>query len=232
MGSPVVDRELWGRRIVDIYGLGALGSYTAQHLCSRGVPEMRGIDDDVVAPHNFLNQAFLVGSEGQKKGAAVQALITWRQDLLGVTATNFEFEDRRGGSDEPLSHVVFVLPDNMTARKGLAKSAQRSARTEVLFEARVASGDAPQIRIYCLDPRSRRQFTLYEQSLYGDEIADQSAGCRDSVDSSIGHIAAGLIAQTFDRWWGFVSQGIGDPPYGETIFFPRTMEIINNPFSR
>ena len=81
-GDPYKVREL-GRRTVAIVGVGAVGSFLADHLARAGVGSLHLIDFDVLRPGNCIRH--LVGYDyvGRKKTAAVREQIT-KQQFMGL----------------------------------------------------------------------------------------------------------------------------------------------------
>lgn len=137
----VFDPRSFGRRRVDVIGVGATGSHVVVSLAKLGVDNIHVWDPDKVESHNVANQAFGNGDIGSPK---VEALARIVKALTGdEIATHCE---RVTGDTQGLGDLVFLLVDSMKTRREIFEGAlQSNLTTQLLIETRMGADSG---RIY------------------------------------------------------------------------------------
>lgn len=164
---------------VTIIGAGATGSWLALALAKLGITDITVYDFDVVEEHNIPNQAFRVSTIihendtdvhtsdiGAYKVNALRELVRESTGTI-INIVNEKFVDQR------LSGVVFLMVDSMSARKEIWENSIKLKPTvKLLIEPRMGLDVG---RIYNVDPTDMNHIKKYEDTYYGDDVAEVSA---------------------------------------------------------
>jgi molybdopterin/thiamine biosynthesis adenylyltransferase len=170
---------------VHIIGVGATGSWIALILAKMGVSTMTLWDFDAVEIHNPPNQAYGLGEVGLLKVEAMKKILE-RDCGVKVTAKAEEVD-----GTQPLSGIVYVCTDDMKSRlKIWEKALKLNLRVDLVVETRLA---AELGLIYTVRPISAEDIDGYEDTLYSDEEAEESA-CNYRAISTMVTVLAGIAA--------------------------------------
>jgi molybdopterin/thiamine biosynthesis adenylyltransferase len=179
---------------VSVIGAGALGSRVVRQLASLGISS-EVFDFDSVEAHNIPNQAFGLGEVGMRKTDALRRVLQ-RDFRINIQPRPEKFD-----GSQSLGQIVFVCPDNMSARSAVWNNVRLREDVALVVEGRMAETWG---KIYSVFPRQPSHLREYEQTLHGDAVAsDQAApACRASI--SVGPtaecIASHMVWQLV-RWF-------------------------------
>lgn len=211
----------FGQRRVDVVGCGATGSRIVLDLAKLGVENIHAWDFDQVEEHNVANQAFGLEHIGLLKVEALASIVR------SATGTEITTHAEAVDGSQPLGEEVFLLTDTMASRKEIwDRGLKFKLRTQVLIETRMSADSG---RVYTLNPNRPGHIRAYEETLYADDEAEQSA-CGASV--SVGptaEVLAGLAVWQLIRWFS-IEQGGDDVLDNEIIFSLRPMVTISRQF--
>lgn len=156
---------------IHIIGVGATGSWLALGLAKLGLSNITVWDFDSIEEHNIANQAYNIGSVGQKKVAALANMI---KEATG-TSINIhpvKFINQR------LSGIVFLMVDTMKTRKEIWDNCiKMKPAVKLLIEPRMGLDVG---RIYNVNPCNLTHIKEYENTYYDDDVAEVSA-CGNSM---------------------------------------------------
>lgn len=182
----------FGKRQIDVIGLGATGSRIAMSLAKLGVENLHIHDFDTIEPHNVANQLFGNNHVGKSK---VDQLATLIEEATGVTPI-IHSEPVTG--KEQFGEFVFLLTDTMKSRKEIWDNGIKlNAHVKLMVETRM---DVDNGRIYAVNPVSPIQIKAYEQTLYSDEKTVQSACGASSTVGSTAEIISGFAVWEFIKF--------------------------------
>lgn len=194
--NSVFDPGAFGKRRVDVIGVGATGSKLALTLAKLGVMNLHVWDFDTVEPHNLANQAYSQRHLGMNKAQAIAEIA---QEATGwpVTAYHRPYE---GGQ---LGEFVFAMPDTMSARRLLFDALRFSMTTQRVFDPRMGAGEG---QIYSYRPTLPADRERYERTLFSDDDAHvQVSACGTAITvGPTGDVLVGLLA------WQFINL-VNDP---------------------
>jgi hypothetical protein len=196
---------------VDVIGCGATGSRIALSLAKLGIVNLHLWDFDEVEGHNIANQCFGMRDIGRKK---VEALADIIRDQTGLSPT---VHDERVDGSQPLGRVVFVLTDTMASRKEIWEKGIRFRNSvHLMVETRMGVDEG---RIYCINPTNLAHVDKWQETLYGDETAAESAcGSRITVGPTA-DLIAGHAVWSFIQWFNHsLSSGEKPMPPSEYLF--------------
>ena len=179
---------------IDIIGAGATGSKVAMSLAKLGISNIRVWDFDDVEEHNIANQLYGTSDIGKKK---VEALY---ERILSDTGTKIQKETIKfTGGEEQDNNIVFLLTDTMSSRKEIWKNGLKyKPHVQRVIETRMGSDNG---RCYSVDPMDMDNISKWEQTLYDDDVAEESScGTRISVGPTAGFLAE-LAVWQFIRWF-------------------------------
>jgi molybdopterin/thiamine biosynthesis adenylyltransferase len=184
----VFSPDAWGSRRIDVIGAGATGSKVAMSLAKLGIINIHVWDFDKVEAHNVGNQLFGNDDIGKLKVEALKEMVE-RQTGTKITTHN----ERVDGTQE-LGHVVFLLTDTMSSRKEIfAKGLKFKLRTKLMIETRLGADGG---RIYVINPSKLPEVKGWEDTLYGDDVAEVSAcGASITVGPTAGVVAEAAVWQ-------------------------------------
>jgi glycerol-3-phosphate dehydrogenase len=172
---------------VTIIGAGATGSFLALSLAKLGITDITVYDFDVVEEHNIPNQAFGLDDIGHAKVDALGQLI---KNTTGSTINvkNEKFVSQR------VAGIVFLMVDSMEIRKSIwNNSIKMKSAVKLLIEPRMGLDCA---RVYNVDPMDMTQIKKYEETYYGDDVAEVSAcGASKSVITTAMATASWCVRQ-------------------------------------
>jgi len=177
-----------------IIGLGAVGSYACMQAAKLGYRNITGWDFDKVENHNLPNQYFGPEDVGELKVEAI------RRKVLSATGIEITAVPERFEGDD-IEGALLMYVDSMKARKQIwERSAKGRSEVKLVVEARMGISDG---RFYVLDPTNEAQCRRYEDTLYSDERAEESA-CTNRAIAPSTVALAGLTTLPFafpDRRW-------------------------------
>jgi molybdopterin/thiamine biosynthesis adenylyltransferase len=179
---------------IDVVGAGATGSKVALELAKLGIEDVTVWDKDVIEPHNIPNQAFGNDQIGEKKVTALIDLI-YRQTGHTYTPKN-EWVD----GTQDMSDIVYLLTDTMSSRKEIfEKAIKGNFRTQLMVETRMGPDNG---RIYTINPQLPREIEGWENNLYSDDEAEDSA-CGGAITvGPTASIMASMAVWQLIRWFG------------------------------
>mgnify|MGYP001079045862 CR=1 FL=1 len=156
---------------INIIGAGATGSWLALGLAKLGLSNITVWDFDSIEEHNIANQAYNIGSVGQKKVAALADMI------IEATGTSINIHPVKF-INQRLSGIVFLMVDSMDARRSIwANSIKMKPAIKLLIEPRMGLDVG---RIYNVSPCNLTHIKEYENTYYDDDVAEVSA-CGNSM---------------------------------------------------
>ncbi|MDR0607512.1 MAG: ThiF family adenylyltransferase [Candidatus Peribacteria bacterium] len=179
---------------VDIVGVGAVGSKVALEVAKLGVKNLHIWDDDVVEAHNISNQAFYKERDiGKRKVVALSEHI---QQATGLIPT---VHDTKVDANTELGEVVFLLVDNMAARKEIFDGLSYTMTTEVIIEIRMGTRSG---YIYTIDPNDVEQIEFWQTNWYPDKEVIQPSACGSKLSiGATSSIISGYAVWTFMDWF-------------------------------
>ena len=162
--------EEWNTPI-HVIGAGATGSWVVLQLAKLGITNITVWDDDVVEAHNVPNQAFGLRHIGASKVDALREIIDQQ------TGTRIKIKRERV-TNQRLSGVVFMMIDTMSGRKEIWENSIRmKSAVKHLIEPRMGLEVG---RVYNVNPIDLKHVASYENTFYGDDVAEVSA-CGNSM---------------------------------------------------
>jgi hypothetical protein len=151
---------------VTVIGAGATGSWLVLQLAKLGITDITVWDFDHVEAHNVPNQLFGLADVGKSKVQALQHIVA-EQTGMQINIKHERYEN------QPLSGYVFCMIDTMEGRKSIWHNAIKyKSLVKHYIEPRMGMDVA---RIYNLKPMDVQSHTPYEDTLYGDDVAEVSA---------------------------------------------------------
>lgn len=202
--KSIFDPDKYGKTRIDIIGAGATGSKVALELANLGCENLHVWDFDEVEAHNIPNQAYGPKHIGKTKCEALKKVV---KENTGVKITTHEkaFTGKEGEDD--VGEVIFVLTDTMKSRKEIWNNLKDRIEPRLVIETRMG---VEQARLYVIEPSDDAK--SYEETLYDDDTAEQSAcGSRVTVGMTA-TILAGLAV------WAMIEWRSGEKPPNESIF--------------
>lgn len=201
---------------VHIIGCGATGSWVAMQLAKLGIKDLHFHDFDTVEEHNIPNQLFMMTDMGSKKAVAAACNA---QLFGGVKASTY---DEEVTGETPLSGVVFILTDTMKSRSEIYKNAlKNNVHVGLVIETRMGTDSG---RVYAFDPKDRKQYRNYEDTLYSDEAAAVSmCGVAQSLAPTAALVASMAV-------WQLIKFAAGEKVTNEFIFDARHDTYLTREF--
>lgn len=173
------------KKPVHIIGVGATGSWIALILAKMGVRTMTIWDYDTVDIHNPPNQTYGLGEVGLLKVEAMKK--TLQRDCGISVITKAEKVD----GTQPMAGIVFVCVDEMKARREIwEKALKLNLDVDLVVETRLAAEIG---MVYSVRPIRAEDIEGYENTLYSDEEAEESA-CSYRAISTMVAVLAGFAA--------------------------------------
>lgn len=151
---------------IHVLGCGATGSWVALQLAKLGVSDITVWDFDAVEEHNVPNQAFGIAQIGKSKVDALHDLI-YAQVGVHIKTRNERVTDQR------LEGIVFLMVDSMSAREEIwNKCIKFKPAVKHLIEPRMGMSVG---RVYNVNPMKLNEIRAYEDTYYGDDVAEVSS---------------------------------------------------------
>jgi len=172
---------------ITVIGAGATGSWLVLSLARLGLTNITVYDFDIIEEHNVPNQAFGLADVGRPKVDALKELV-YNTTGIEITAINERFTNQR------VAGVVYMMVDSMTARKEIWKnSIKMKTAVQLLIEPRMGLDGG---RVYNVNPMDMTHIKKYEDTYYGDDVAEVSAcGASMTVISSALGVTSWCIRQ-------------------------------------
>lgn len=153
----------WGRRRVDVIGLGATGSKVAMSLAKLGVQNLHLWDHDTVEDHNLANQIYDREDVGAAKAAALQHHIEAATGTTAHTHGAWTPEHARDVGD-----VVFMMADTMAVRNEFFQANRMNPRVSLVVDSRLGATHG---HILTYRPGKKESLDRYASQLYSDDDA-------------------------------------------------------------
>lgn len=193
----LIDPHYFNEKIT-IIGAGATGSWLALALAKLGLTDITVYDFDVVESHNIPNQAYRMNyNEGALMDIGrpkVEALFDVVYDMAEteITIKNEKYTNQR------LTGIVFLMVDSMSERKRIwEESIKMKTQVKLLIEPRMGLDVG---RVYNINPLDLNEIKRYEETYYGDDVAEVSAcGASMTVITSALSIAS-WCARSLINW--------------------------------
>ena len=187
----IFDPVTWGKRRIDVIGVGATGSRVAMSLAKLGVQNLHVWDDDVVEEHNIANQAYRACLD--LEDTKVDAIATMIADAADLRVVKHPHRWERG---MPLGPVVFCMVDSMAARQAVFEDVRHRPSVKLVLDSRMGADTG---HLFTYSPHDSDSLRYYEESLYSDDDAiTEVSACGTSI--SVGptaDIIAGLLVWRF-----------------------------------
>jgi molybdopterin/thiamine biosynthesis adenylyltransferase len=171
--------------MIDVIGLGAIGSYTSIALSKAGI-EHNGWDYDVVERKNLQNQAFFPEHRRKNKAEACAEMSDKLTAIMSPWTT-----------EQPLD-IAIACADDMQVRRDI------TSKANVMFDTRLAGNT---ITLYAsLEPEKLLETMQYDN----DDVPDQVDTCHtpsstlEVVLTAVGYMLANIKAylNTGSLLWG------------------------------
>lgn len=155
------------KKQVHIIGCGATGSAVALNLAKMGIENIHIYDFDTVEEHNLPNQQFGLKDIGEYKAKALQA------NIMAQTGIYVNAHTEKVTGKEKFKGIVFLLVDSMKARNEIFhKAIKYKPHIKMMIETRMALRG---FSIEVVNPQDLKQCKAFEQTLFSDDMAEQSA---------------------------------------------------------
>lgn len=206
----------WGKKRVDVIGVGATGSKVAMSLAKLGVQNLHVWDDDNVEAHNLANQVYGVPDIGIAKTLAISEHIS---QATGLDVT-------RHGRWTPaharsIGQVVFVMVDSMAVRKEIYDAFHMNTQIDLIVDPRLGAKHG---HVLTYKPGDRPSTKQYATQLYSDDDAmTEVSACGTAITvGPTADIIGGFCV------WAFIRHASGVRPEAEIAVqaeFPSLTEI-------
>ena len=207
---------------IHIIGCGATGSNLALSLVKLGVPEIHLYDMDVVEDHNIANQFFTEEDVGKKKCVALAEILS---KFIVNHNTKITSHDKKMTSENAENDIengiVFCVTDSMSSRSDLFRNfAKANVNIKRWIETRMSLDTT---RVYCIKPCDCVECQKYEETLYDDDGAVESACGTTQTAFPTATITANLAV------WMFLGELNGLERPSELIqFYPSCQTIMRS----
>jgi len=195
--KTVPDRDIRQRDIIPpdrllacrttVVGVGAIGRQVALQLTAVGVPWLKLIDPDEVAPENLACQGYLEDDIGRLKVDATSQLCRQVNSTPDVVALPSRFQRNRD-----VGNAVFCCVDSIETRRLIWRAVQD--KVDIFIDGRM-SAEVLRVLVAC-DPASREH---YPTTLFSAEEA-YSGSCTAKSTIYCANIAAGLMLSQFTKF--------------------------------
>lgn len=176
---------------IHIIGVGASGSWIAYILAKMGIRSVTAWDHDLVEVHNLPNQIFGLEEIGMPKVLALARI------LARDCGTEVVARQEKATGLQPLSGIVFLCVDSMSARKEIWEKALKfNPNVKLVVETRLGAEFCIVHTIRPLYPADVRGF---ENTLFGDDEAEAPA-CTYRAISTVVAVVAGIAAHKVIKW--------------------------------
>lgn len=151
---------------IHIIGCGAVGSTITELLARCGLTDFVLYDDDIVEPHNLVNQMFREKDVGKPKVEALAEILT---EINPEIAEKIKLIPEKY-VDQTLSGMVFLCVDKISVRKAIATLHQNNLAIKMMSDVRLSLTDAQH---YMADWRKRQRVKDFIATMnFTDEEAD------------------------------------------------------------
>ena len=199
----VFNPNAFGKRRVDVIGVGATGSRIALSLAKLGISNLVLWDHDVVEKHNIANQAFSFADVGKPKVEAMRGIIL-AQTGLECTAMKTKVD---ADTPPPSGDVIFLLTDSMESRREIWQGCiKMKLNVKLMVETRMSADSG---RVYALNPCSLSQIRAWEDTLKGKIVETSSCGTSISVGPTA-DVLAGIAVWQFIKWFNLTQGDDGE----------------------
>lgn len=190
----VFSPEEFGDQLVDIIGVGAVGSRIALSLAKLGIANIRVWDFDKIEEHNIANQIYGNDQIGQFKAEALRDLIKRN------TGNEIQAMVEKVDGTQELGDIIFLSPDTMASRQEIWDKAIKLGKghAKAMFDSRMGADSA---RTYWVNPIMRSHILGWEKTLYKDEQAVESLCGTPITVGPTAEITAALAVWSFIRWF-------------------------------
>jgi molybdopterin/thiamine biosynthesis adenylyltransferase len=236
---PVVE---WGRRRIDVIGVGATGSHVAQYLAKLVLyPSCIHVwDHDKVESHNIPNTTYSFSQIGMNKVDALALNVAFATGLAREEVSGVWSGDRalRPGSsvvphikavgddvdDDISGEVVFLMVDSMRARKSIVEFIRENCPfVKLIIEPRLGVNSC---RLYTFDPRKADEYAFWQSRWYEDPPVNPAVCTQEPTLPPVVLLLVGRILQQFSDWACNQLKGEQNPIHPELILFPRQMGVL------
>jgi molybdopterin/thiamine biosynthesis adenylyltransferase len=231
---PVVE---WGRRRIDVIGVGATGSHVAQYLAKLVMyPSCIHVwDYDTVESHNIPNTTYMWSQVGMSKVDALAMNVAMAtglaaDELTSVLSGNREIRANisvvphnkavgEDANDEIEGEVVFLLVDSMKARKQIVEFIRENCPfVKLIIEPRLGVNSC---RIYTFNPTNDEEYAFWKSHWYEDPPVNPSVCNQEPTLPPVVLLLVGRILQQFSDWACNQLKGEENIIHPELILFPR-----------
>lgn len=189
----VFNPSQFGKRRIDVIGVGATGSKVVAALARLGIQNIHVWDYDLVEAHNVANQEYGLDDIGKLKVEALRDRIL-RDTGISISihpvkiSTEEDAELNTVSPDEVSGDIIFLLVDSMSARRDIFDELENNMTTDLLIETRMGPSVG---RVYAFNPNCASHVEAWRKTLYSDEEAGRSAcGASTSVGPTASIIAS------------------------------------------
>jgi molybdopterin/thiamine biosynthesis adenylyltransferase len=181
---------------ITVIGAGAIGSWVVLALAKMGFSNIVVFDDDDVSVENMSCQFYPMTAIGQKK---VRALAQMVQQFTGVVIEDVAERYEKG----TFSGIVISAVDSMQVRRLIWENHKAMGfTTKFIIDPRMGAETA---LLYVMDPKSEKDITSYEKTLYSDNEAVQER-CTAKATIYTANMLSGLVCKA-------VKDIVTDNPY-------------------
>jgi len=197
MGNLIENRDIRQRELippdrltdirVTVVGVGAIGRQVSLQLAAIGVPKLRLIDFDHVAPENLSAQGFFETDLGQSKVDAVARVCRQINTTIEVITVVGKFQSLQftGG-------VLMCCVDGIETRKSIFNITK--GRADLFVDGRMS---AEYLRVLTVSDDASREY--YPTTIFRASEAYQGA-CTAKTTIYCANIAAGMMVAQFAQW--------------------------------
>jgi hypothetical protein len=211
----IFEPNRWGQRRIDILGLGATGSMTAQLISRLGIENLHLHDFDEIKATNIANQLYPLEAIGRPKAETCRDLI---RAATGIEPTiHGKCEGPAETPEDELGDVVFLCMDSMSARANVVNERlAMNAGTQLVIDTRMG---VDELRLYSFCPYRLKELRRYRSTITPDEDTLENACEIKTTLAGTAAMVAGLSKTWFLHWYR--REIVGDREYQ-----PLPFEII------
>jgi molybdopterin/thiamine biosynthesis adenylyltransferase len=236
---PVVE---WGRRRIDVIGVGATGSHVAEYLAKLVLyPSCIHVwDFDKVEAHNVPNTTYSFHQVGMNKVDALAfnvarttslSMSEMAEVLQGIRMIPADVSviphAKAVGDDiddDIAGEVVFLLVDSMAARKKIVEFIRDNCPyVKLVIEPRLGVNSC---RIYSFNPNDNAEYEFWQSRWYEDPPVNPAVCTQEPTLPPVVLLLVGRILQQFSDWACNELKGEQHLIRSELILFPRQLGVI------
>lgn len=218
------DPTVWGDRRVDIVGLGATGSMTAQLMGRLGITNLHLHDHDVIGAHNIANQMYPLGAVGRGKAETCRDLLKAATGIEPII--HGKCEGIAKTLDDEFGDVVVLCLDSMSARAAVVRDRLRmKPTTQLVIDPRMG---VEELRIYSFCPYRMSEVRAWEATITDDSETQENACQTRTTIGGTAAIVAGLVQHWFLQWYRrniVRDNAYGDLPFEVTMMLRPAMTM-------